>query len=199
MACHQLLPRCLIRPICEPGPGQRVRGAAQRMLKTERYDLCLTEYAVPDGDGLELVKWISAVRSRGPGAVNHRATANIARPAVRALKLGAFDFVSKPLDLAGLCASWWPAPLRCPTTIAPTTAKFGPPSSSARPPSLRSLRGCSPPYPLPRPVHISANQATGKELVAKLIHESGRAATALRSRELRRHPHRAHGNELFGP
>ena len=33
-------------------------GAAQRLLKAESFDLCLTDMRLPDGDGLDLVKWI---------------------------------------------------------------------------------------------------------------------------------------------
>src|ERR1700687_2796557 len=74
--------------------------AAQRMLKTERFDLCLTDMQLPDGDGLELVKWMQQYAPTVPVAVI-TAHGNM-ETAVRALKLGAFDFVSKPLDLAGL-------------------------------------------------------------------------------------------------
>ena len=55
---------------------------------------------LPDGDGLELVKWIQQYSPNVPVAVI-TAHGNM-ETAVRALKLGAFDFVSKPLDLAGL-------------------------------------------------------------------------------------------------
>src|SRR5580698_628715 len=75
-------------------------GAAQRLLKTERFDLCLTDMRLPDGDGLDLVKWIQQYSASVPVAVI-TAHGNM-ETAVRALKLGAFDFVSKPLDLAGL-------------------------------------------------------------------------------------------------
>src|SRR5258708_17577350 len=73
---------------------------AQRMLKTEQFDLCLTDMQLPDGDGLELVQWIQQYCPSVPVAVI-TAHGNM-ETAVRALKLGAFDFVSKPLDLAGL-------------------------------------------------------------------------------------------------
>src|ERR1700738_1738062 len=74
--------------------------AAQRMLKAERYDLCLTDMQLPDGNGLELVQWIQQYSPEVPVAVI-TAHGNM-ETAVRALKLGAFDFVSKPLDLSGL-------------------------------------------------------------------------------------------------
>ena len=74
-------------------------GAAQRLLKTEQFDLCLTDMQLPDGDGLDLVKWMQQYSPSVPVAVI-TAHGNM-ETAVRALKLGAFDFVSKPLDLAG--------------------------------------------------------------------------------------------------
>src|ERR1700739_1942282 len=73
---------------------------ARRLLKSERFDLCLTDMRLPDGDGLDLVAWIQEHRSTLPVAVI-TAHGNV-ESAVRALKLGAFDFVSKPLDLGVL-------------------------------------------------------------------------------------------------
>src|ERR1700737_714057 len=74
--------------------------AAQRMLKAERFDLCLTDMQLPDGNGLELVQWIQQYSPNVPVAII-TAHGNM-ETAVRALKAGAYDFVSKPLDLAGL-------------------------------------------------------------------------------------------------
>src|ERR1700683_4189371 len=66
--------------------------AAQRLLKSERFDLCLTDMQLSDGDGLDLVKWIQQFTANVPVAV---ITAHGSmETAVRALKLGAFDFVS---------------------------------------------------------------------------------------------------------
>src|SRR5215471_1686367 len=74
--------------------------SARRLLKAERFDLCLTDMRLPDGDGLDLVGWIQEHRASVPVAVI-TAHGNV-ESAVRALKLGAFDFVSKPLDLSVL-------------------------------------------------------------------------------------------------
>src|SRR5438105_10596675 len=74
--------------------------SARRLLKVERFDLCLTDMRLPDGDGLDLVAWIQENRADLPVAVI-TAHGNVAT-AVRALKAGAFDFVSKPLDLGVL-------------------------------------------------------------------------------------------------
>src|SRR5579883_3421335 len=74
--------------------------SARRLVKSEHFDLCLTDMRLPDGDGLDLVAWIQEHRSDVPVAVI-TAHGNV-ESAVRALKLGAFDFVSKPLDLGVL-------------------------------------------------------------------------------------------------
>ena len=73
---------------------------AVKHLGGQRFDLVLTDMRLPDGDGLDLVEWIQAHRPGVPVAVI-TAHGNV-EAAVRALKLGAFDFISKPLDLAAL-------------------------------------------------------------------------------------------------
>jgi two-component system response regulator PilR (NtrC family) len=73
---------------------------AIRLLDKEPYDLCLTDMRLPDGDGLDLLEWMSTHCPGVPCAVI-TAHGNV-ESAVRALKLGAFDFVSKPLDLGVL-------------------------------------------------------------------------------------------------
>ena len=64
--------------------------AAQRMLKAERFDLCLTDMQLPDGDGLDLVKWIQQYSPSVPVAVI-TAHGNM-ETAVRALKAGRLRF-----------------------------------------------------------------------------------------------------------
>ncbi|HEY6123548.1 MAG TPA: response regulator, partial [Steroidobacteraceae bacterium] len=74
--------------------------SAKKLLKTQHFDLCLTDMRLPDGDGLDLLEWMSTNCPGVPCAVI-TAHGNV-ESAVRALKLGAFDFVSKPLDLGVL-------------------------------------------------------------------------------------------------
>jgi two-component system response regulator PilR (NtrC family) len=143
---------------------------AQRMLKTEQFDLCLTDMQLPDGDGLELVKWIQQYSPSVPVAVI-TAHGNM-ETAVRALKLGAFDFVSKPLDLAGL-RKLVASAIKLSGSASEDTSVFGPRllgTSTAmhnmREMIARVARSQA-------PVHIFGESGTGKELVAKLIHESG--------------------------
>ncbi len=75
--------------------------AARELLGQQHPDLCLTDMRLPDGDGLNLVAWIEQRQPQLPVAVI-TAHGNIEGSAVRALKAGAFDFVSKPLDLGVL-------------------------------------------------------------------------------------------------
>jgi two-component system, NtrC family, response regulator PilR len=145
---------------------------ARRLLKAERFDLCLTDMRLPDGDGLDLVAWVQENRPSVPIAVI-TAHGNV-ESAVRALKLGAFDFVSKPLDLGVLRKLVGSAiRLTAETEGATTSTLRGPRllGSSAAMEQLREMIGRV--ARSQAPVHISGESGTGKELVARMIHESG--------------------------
>jgi two-component system response regulator PilR (NtrC family) len=144
--------------------------AAQRLLKTERFDLCLTDMQLPDGDGLELVEWMQQHTPSVPVAVI-TAHGNM-ETAVRALKLGAFDFVSKPLDLTDL-RKLVASAIKLSGTSDSDTNVFGPRLLGTSP-AMQSLRDMIGRVTRSQaPVHIFGESGTGKELVAKLIHESG--------------------------
>jgi len=73
---------------------------ARRLLAESAFDFCLTDMRLPDGSGLELLEDIQRDYDRMPVAV---ITAyGSTETAVSALKAGAFDFVSKPVDLQKL-------------------------------------------------------------------------------------------------
>src|SRR3982750_822288 len=74
--------------------------SAKKLLKAQRFDLCLTDMRLPDGDGLDLLEWMGTHCPGVPCAVI-TAHGNV-ESAVRAPKLGAFAFMSKPLDLPAL-------------------------------------------------------------------------------------------------
>jgi two-component system, NtrC family, response regulator PilR len=143
---------------------------ARDLLRSTEFDLCLTDMRLPDGDGLDLVAWIQEQRPALPVAVI-TAHGNV-EAAVRALKLGAFDFVSKPLDL-GVLRKLVGSAIRLTAARAGEETLRGP-SLIGRSPSMESLRGLiSRVARSQAPVYISGESGVGKELVARLVHESG--------------------------
>ena len=143
---------------------------AREMLQRRDYQLCLTDMRLPDGDGLELVEWIQTQGLTIPVAVI-TAHGNV-ETAVRALKLGAFDFISKPLDLQSLRKLVGSA-LKLSRTdeIAGKAQMIG--DSTA----VSELRGMIDKVARSQaPVHITGESGTGKELVARMIHEQGAQA-----------------------
>ncbi len=165
----ELLSITLERMNLSPSTANSV-AAAQRLLKTARFDLCLTDMQLPDGSGLELVQWMQQYSPTVPVAV---ITAHGSmETAVRALKAGAFDFVSKPLDLAGL-RKLVASAIKLSEGQEGDTALFGPRLLGASP-SMRAMRDMIARVARSQaPVHICGESGTGKELVARVIHESG--------------------------
>jgi two-component system response regulator PilR (NtrC family) len=127
---------------------------------------------LPDGDGLDLVGWIQENRASLPVAVI-TAHGNV-ESAVRALKLGAFDFVSKPLDL-GVLRKLVGSAIKLGTTPAEeTVATLRGPRLLGSSQVMEQLREMIARVARSQaPVHICGESGTGKELVARLIHDSG--------------------------
>jgi two-component system response regulator PilR (NtrC family) len=144
--------------------------SATRELRNGDFDLCFTDMRLPDGDGLSLVEWIQKNKRHVPVAVI-TAHGNV-ESAVRALKLGAFDFISKPLDLNAL-RKLIAATLKLgegseTTTEIPAIRLFG------RSRTMEQLRAMIERVSRSQaPVHICGESGTGKELVAQLIHKAG--------------------------
>jgi two-component system response regulator PilR (NtrC family) len=144
---------------------------ARRMLGERPYDLCLADMRLPDGDGLDLVAWIQQQHPQLPVAVI-TAHGNV-ETAVRALKAGAFDFVSKPLDL-GVLRRLVAVAIRLGVPDADGTGTQVGPRLLGSSPSMDALRAMIARVARSQaPVHISGESGTGKELVARLIHDSG--------------------------
>lgn len=143
--------------------------SAKTVLAQREFDLCLTDMRLPDGDGLELVEWMQQYAPGIPVAV---ITAHgSVEAAVRALKVGAFDFVSKPLDLNDLRKLVTQA-LKLKSDIEPeTTDQGGLIGRSAAMDQVRSMIARV--ARSQAPVHISGESGTGKEMVARMIHDSG--------------------------
>ncbi len=142
---------------------------AREWLAREPFDLCLTDMRLPDGSGMDLVQYIQQRHPQVPVAM---ITAyGSLDTAVNALKAGAFDFLTKPVDLNRL------------RELVATALRLRSPSSEEAPVDNRLL-GESPPMRTLRkqvaklarsqaPVYISGESGSGKELVARLIHEQG--------------------------
>jgi two-component system response regulator PilR (NtrC family) len=121
---------------------------------------------LPDGEGLELVRHISSLRSDLPVAV---ITAfGSAENAVAALKAGAFDYVSKPVGLEQLRAlvrSALSLPGQAPAKDQQLLGQSAP-LEQVRTLIAKLARTQA-------PVYISGESGSGKELAARLIHENG--------------------------
>jgi two-component system response regulator PilR (NtrC family) len=142
---------------------------AREWLAREPFDLCLTDMRLPDGTGLDLVQHIQQRHPQVPVAM---ITAyGSLDTAINSLKAGAFDFLTKPVDLGRL------------RELVATALRIRSPEGEEAPVDSRLL-GDSPPMKSLRkqiqklsrsqaPVYISGESGSGKELVARLIHEQG--------------------------
>ncbi|MES9857879.1 MAG: sigma-54 dependent transcriptional regulator, partial [Sedimenticola sp.] len=151
-------------------------GSAREQLQKESFDLCLTDMRLPDGNGIELVELINRQYPQTPVAMI-TAHGNM-DSAVLALKAGAFDFVSKPVDLqilrrlveSALKLDNAPPP---PAAEAETAggAVSGLQGKSAAIEKIRAMT-----RKLARnqaPVYVSGESGSGKELAAHMIHNQG--------------------------
>ncbi len=149
-------------------------GEAHHLLEQFPFDLCLTDMKLPDGNGIDLVRHIQSRYPQVPVAVI-TAHGNM-ETAITALKAGAFDFVSKPLDIndlrnivrSALRVGHNPAPAAVAAPGAGARQLLG---ESAAIEKVRTLieklaRGQA-------PVYIHGESGTGKELAARLIHSLG--------------------------
>ena len=161
----ELLELTLLRMGLESKRAMKVSTAVE-LLKTNHYDLCLTDMRLPDGTGLELVQHIGQLYPTLPVAVitAYGSTDN----AVAALKAGAFDYIAKPVSLDQLRAL-----VKSALNVTETPAQEQ---------SQHVLLGDSPAIQLARdmieklarsqaPVYVTGESGCGKELAARLIHE----------------------------
>ncbi|MCW8907444.1 MAG: sigma-54 dependent transcriptional regulator [Sedimenticola sp.] len=159
---------------------------AREWLKNEDFDLCLTDMRLPDGNGIELVKFVGEKYPNLPIAVI-TAHGNM-ESAIDALKTGAFDFVSKPVDLKILrklvetaLKLERPIPSKPPTENSPANNYYAADQTYAgktvllgKSNAIDRIRTMT--RKLARsqaPVFIHGESGTGKELAARMIHEQG--------------------------
>ena len=140
------------------------------------YDFCLTDLKLPDGSGLELVKYISASSTTPIAVITAHGSMDLA---IEALKLGAFDFVNKPLELPRL-RQLVESALKVihQDNAAKLTSERSPEQQML---DSRLIGDSAVMHPLKNtilklarsqaPVFLSGASGTGKEVVARLIHD----------------------------
>ncbi len=144
---------------------------AHLALSEQEFDICLTDMNLPDGNGIDLVSHIQEHYPDLPVAMI-TAYGNV-ETAISALKAGAFDFISKPVDLKQL---------RNLVTAALNLSESKPSNSERSGNSAQKILGQTQIIQtlnaqitkLARsqaPIYISGESGSGKELVARLIHE----------------------------
>lgn len=147
--------------------------SAMEQLTQHHYDLCLTDMRLPDGSGLQLVEHIQHQYPHLPVAViTAHGSIDIA---IESMKAGAFDFISKPVDLptlrklvnTAIQSGQLPS-----QEVNKSTPIIG--QSKAIQELVRSIEKLARSQ---APVYISGESGSGKELVAKSIHELGPRAT----------------------
>ena len=156
-------------------------GVARRALSEQSFSFCLTDMRLPDGNGLDLVREIVRDHPQLPAAVI-TAHGRI-EDAVTALKIGAFDFVSKPVDLS-ILRKLVNTALKLRSEEPATEASDPEDDSPFIDDSMDKMIGNSEATQrckamirkLARsqaPVMISGSSGSGKELAARLIHDLG--------------------------
>ncbi len=149
--------------------------SAKVLLGDHNFDFCLTDMKLPDGSGIELIEHIQGNYPHVPVAMI-TAHGNM-ESAVEALKAGAFDFVSKPVNLKLL------------RKLVDTALNLEPFSAAKHGDADSPLLGSSTVMVELRkqiaklarsqaPIYISGESGSGKELVARLIHDQGPHAEA---------------------
>jgi DNA-binding NtrC family response regulator len=150
---------------------------ALTQINAGNFDLVLTDLRMPGADGMSVLE---AAAAKGIPCVLLTAYGSIT-DAVQAVKLGAYDFVSKPVKLAQLETVIEAA-------LAQEKAAEGTPEPAVPPvpasvPGIVTPDGISTPMaaiyetartvaPSRASVLLAGESGTGKEVVAKLIHES---------------------------
>jgi two-component system, NtrC family, response regulator PilR len=152
---------------------------ARELLGQHKFDLCLTDLRLPDGDGIELVKYAQVNHPTLPVAVI-TAHGNM-QTAIEAMKSGAFDFLSKPIEL-GVLRELVKNALALPTPESEKVITEFPahaPQLIGSSSKMQALRQTIAKVARSQaPVQITGESGTGKELVARLIHELGPRASA---------------------
>ena len=141
------------------------------LLNQHHFDLCLTDMRLPDGDGLSVVRHIQQHCPQTPVAM---ITAyGSLDTAINALKSGAFDFVTKPVDLQRLRDLVNSALLLNRPPAEPAVHDNDDPILGTSPPIQQLRRQIAKLARSEAPLYISGESGSGKELVARRTHALG--------------------------
>lgn len=146
---------------------------AHQLLLQHTFDICLTDMRLPDGDGIELVSHIQTNFPELPVALI-TAHGNMST-AIDAMKAGAFDFLSKPVDLNAL-RNLINSALKLNQSIQTKSKASGKVKKQLIGDTAVMKKLKQTIIKLARsqaPIFINGESGTGKELVAKLIHFKG--------------------------
>jgi len=171
--------------------------SAKKLLAKHSFDLCLTDMKLPDGNGLDLVDYIQKSKNPMPVAViTAHGSMDIA---ITAMKKGAFDFLSKPVDLTVLRQLVNNA-LKLSTPIQTKKERRTRHLLLGESQSMRDIRSKIDKVARSQaPVYISGESGSGKELVAKLIHQqSPRHEASFIAVNCGAIPHELMESEFFG-
>lgn len=167
---RELLEITLMRMGIDTESASNLKEAAH-LLKEKSFHLCLTDMNLPDGNGIDLVRSIQQNYPTMPVAV---ITAyGSMDTAISALKAGAFDFVSKPVDLARL-RQLVDSALKLAPENANKQEVEEPSGLLGKSLAMDKLRGQIKKLARSQaPVYISGESGSGKEMVARMIHQLG--------------------------
>ena len=151
---------------------------AKRRLGEEAFDLVISDLRLPDSDGIDLLKWLKSTHPSLP-LIMMTSYAEI-QTAVQAMKLGAADYIAKPLnpdELLGkireLAHVEEKAPARVPVPSAPDLYIEG--QSQAARQLYEHVRLVA---PTDMSVLVTGASGTGKEYIARRIHEQSNRSKA---------------------
>ena len=151
---------------------------AKRRLGEEAFDLVISDLRLPDSDGIDLLKWLKSTHPSLP-LIMMTSYAEI-QTAVQAMKLGAADYIAKPLnpdELLGkireLAHVEEKAPTRVPVSSAPDLYIEG--QSQAARQLYEHVRLVA---PTDMSVLVTGASGTGKEYIARRIHEQSNRSKA---------------------
>ncbi|GAA0197067.1 two-component system response regulator PilR [Kangiella japonica] len=169
---------------------------AKDALKKDIYDFCLTDLKLPDGDGLEMVSFCRLNYPNMPIAVITAYSST--EKAIEAMKLGAFDFLSKPIDLSHL------------RQLLKHAFKFSQREQIAQKETIYKVLTGNDKYAADllsqiakvkssqAPVVIEGEPGTEKEALAHIIHQqSSRSEQKIMILDLEAHPEETHEQVLF--